>query len=167
MKSQVLFMFRGGETSRFHTLRTIQQDNVAQHSFGVAHLCQLINPQCSKNLILAALEHDLAEQVTGDMPAPSKRELGVSLRMSELEDEILHRAGFGVPLTEEEARILKLADCFQGMLFCIRERSLGNRGVEAVFGRYRGYVLEKLRVNEDSWITLFDQLWKDAENGQF
>lgn len=170
MRNKLLFMQRGGEVVRFHTLRTIQQDNVAQHSFGVAWLCHLLTEgHCSKSLILGALAHDLAEHQVGDMPAPTKRELGVSLQMARLEDEILHGAGFSFALTEEELRIMKLADCFQGMLFCARERSLGNRGVEVVFGRYRSYVEEKIKMRgiEQEVLSTVDSLWEAAKHGEF
>ena len=169
MRDKILFVMRGGETTRFHTLRTIQEDNVAQHSFGVAWFCHLLlDGFADSTLLLAALAHDLAEQVVGDMPAPIKRELGVTMKMAELEDSILKNAGFEFVLTEEQKRIMKLADCFQGMLFCVRERSLGNRGVDMVFSRYRGYVSERLTLRsvEQNVFTTMDGLWKEAQHGE-
>lgn len=169
MRDKILFMLRGGEVQRFHTLRTIQEDSVGYHSFGVAWLCHLLEPAARKELILAALAHDLAEQEVGDTPAPTKLALGISESMGKLEDSILRREGFGVDLSHGEKLVLKLADCFQGMLFCIRERSLGNRGVELVFVRYRGYVTG--RINHAGWyeadnmLDAMDKLWEDAKNG--
>ena len=169
MKNKILFVMRGGETGRFHTLRTIQQDNVAQHSFGVAWFCHLLmDGQADSTLLLAALAHDLAEQVVGDMPAPAKRELNVTIKMAELEDDILRKAGFEFILTDEQRRIMKLADCLQGMLFCIRERSLGNRGVDPVCTRYRSYIegITRIQGIEKEVVATMDNLWQEAKNGE-
>lgn len=168
MQSKILFMLRGGEVSRFHTVQTLKAESVGQHSFGVAWFCHLLNPDCSKELILAALAHDLAEQEVGDLPAPTKIKFGISESMGHVEDGILEGAGFGFELTREEKRLLKFADCFQGMLFCIRERSLGNRGVEVVFQRYREYVKERgpedgSKAHEILWSLT--SLWEMAKGG--
>jgi len=168
VQNKILFMLRGGEVSRFHTVQTLKQESVGQHSFGVAWFCHLISPQCRKELILAALAHDLAEQEVGDLPAPTKRKFKISESFGAVEDGILEEAGFGFELSDAEKRTMKFADCFQGMLFCIRERSLGNRGVEVIFQRYREYVKEKSPAEgtpEYQVLWEMTALWEAAKGG--
>lgn len=168
MRDQVIFMLRGGEVSRYHTIRTLQEDTVGYHSFGVAWFCHFLDPEARKELILAALAHDLAEQHVGDIPAPTKLEFGISESMGAVEDKLLDKAGFLFNLDSQEARVLKLADCFQGMLYCARERSLGNKGVTVVYDRYRSYVLQRLGVHTrgNEMLSIMDDIWKGAQNGE-
>jgi 5'-deoxynucleotidase YfbR-like HD superfamily hydrolase len=94
---------------------------------------------------MAALAHDLAEHVVGDVPAPAKRSLGIGKLYEAAEQRCLDDAGIGHysnNLSPWEYDILKLADCFEGMIFCLRERKFGNRNVDVIFGRYTSYVAE-------------------------
>lgn len=139
------FIRLGGLTKRYHTKHVIHENTVGHHSFGVAWLVQMLDPACRKELILAALAHDLAEQVTGDISSPTKRRFPVIADMiSALEGEVLEEHGchFEVQLTTPEKRILKMADCMDGMLYCISERSLGNISIMLVYQRYLTYVNE-------------------------
>ena len=61
-----------GDVTRFHTLRTIRQQSVAHHSWGVATLLLHVWPEAPASVLRAALWHDVAEIETGDMPAPIK-----------------------------------------------------------------------------------------------
>lgn len=168
MRDKILFMQRGGETTRYHTLMTLQRETVSSHSFGVAWFVYFLDPYCRSTVLLAALAHDLAEHQVGDIPAPAKRELGIGEQMNALEDRLLRAAGFNFELDLEEKRILKIADCAQGAMFCIRERSLGNRGVEVVFSRYMSYIAERsgLGKTETELVETLNQLWKDAQDGK-
>lgn len=131
----------GGSVQRFHTQRTIQAESVGKHSFGVAWLCYLLsdgNP--TMNLIINALSHDLGEWVTGDVPAPVKVARPDLRRiLAEAEEEAVP-ARLQPPLLESEGRTLKLADIFDGMLFCAEEKRLGNAGIVPTFEAYYSYV---------------------------
>lgn len=168
MKDQILFILKGGEVSRYHTIRTLQEETVAAHSFGVAWFVYMLRPSSCATLIMAALAHDLAEQYTGDLPAPSKRELGIGRQFGEFEDRLLRAQGLSFELDAEQSRILKLADCLQGMLFCIRDRSLGNRGVDIVCQRYQDYIQERLsgEPREQDVFNAMKQLWLEAIDGK-
>ena len=67
------FMWSGGETRRYHGFRMLQEDTVGHHSFNVACIIMAIRPDASATLLRAALKHDIAEHIVGDMPAPAKR----------------------------------------------------------------------------------------------
>ena len=149
MKQTLDFIIRGSEVTRYHTVRTIFPESVGEHSQMVALLCYLIDPSCSRELLVAALAHDLAEHVLGDIPAPAKRQFGIGEQVNELEDKLLADAGFDLQLTDEEWRILKFGDIFQGMIKCGREISLGNSKLRDVFDRYCSYAEERMPTGRE------------------
>ena len=140
MKYALDFIQAGADVKRFHTCLTLQSETVGHHSHGVAMLCLLLDPLAQRSLLTAALVHDLAEHVTGDIPSPAKRRYGIGEQVSELETTLLRSVGLSAPLLHpDDARTLKLADIFQGMLFCARELSLGNSRMRGVFNNYASY----------------------------
>ena len=141
LDARLRFVYDGGAVARFHTVRTIQVDSDARHSFGVAWIVTLLTEgRPSSELLLAALSHDLAEQTVGDVPAPAKRALGIGDTLNALEDRVLTEAGLFVPLSEEGQRTLKLADNLDGLMFCAQELRMGNKYVEEVGERYWSYI---------------------------
>jgi 5'-deoxynucleotidase YfbR-like HD superfamily hydrolase len=154
MRRRVEFFVHGAETLRYHTVRTIQSETVGHHSHGVAMYCILLGG--SDRTVRAALYHDLAEHILGDIPAPAKKQYGIGAVVNELEDKLLSDFGFGTELDEAEKRAMKLADIFQGMTFCIRERELGNRNMGVVFHRYCGYAEQHVLVGKER--EIFDTL---------
>jgi 5'-deoxynucleotidase YfbR-like HD superfamily hydrolase len=140
MKTQIEFMLYGSEVKRYHTLTTLREETVAHHSHNVAMLVLVLDPGAGVRLLEAALLHDLAEQVTGDIPSPAKREYGIGDQVDALEDRLLRESGWAYPaLLENEKRTLKLADIASGALFCLREMDLGNVRARIVFDRYISY----------------------------
>lgn len=157
MKDAIGFIVGGGEVRRYHTMFTIQQETVGHHSHAVACLVLLLNPEARRELLMAALYHDLAEQHTGDIPSPAKREYGIGEQVADLEMRLINAAGLTWPdLYESEERVLKLADLAHGALSCAREMSLGNRRMEAVFNRFMGYAKNMNLQNQEE--TLFDAI---------
>lgn len=146
LKKQLKLAMQGGGVKRYHTVDTIASQTVAEHSYGVAWLVYLLSGETpSAALLMAALSHDIAECRTGDIPAPAKRSLGISEQFATYENRVLDEAG--VPpwresLCEQELRILKFADTTELVLFCLREMSLGNRGMRRVARRGLGYLRE-------------------------
>jgi len=140
MKHTLEFIQAGADVKRFHTKLTLQTETVGHHSHGVAMLCLLLEPVSRRQLLVAALVHDLAEHITGDIPSPAKRRYGIGEQVSALEDELLRSVGLSMPmLNSDEKRTLKFADIFQGMLFSAREISLGNSQMREVFDNYVSY----------------------------
>lgn len=151
MKKKLKFIMDGGEVTRYHTVRTIQEETVGHHSFGVAMYCYLLC-QPSANLLIAALTHDLAEHMTGDSPAPAKKELGIGDMVNALEDRLLKEVGLNIELTEKEKRTLKFADIFQGMAFCVRELQMGNKNMDTIFWRYATYAKERYPEGDELYL---------------
>lgn len=130
LERRLAYIEQGGQVKRCHMIPTLKEQNVAAHSFGVAWWVWLLSHdnKPSVNLLMSALAHDLPEGETGDIPAPTKRRLGIGEVLAEWEAQT-DASGF-IPvfeLTECEVRILKLADCLELLQHCIRERTLGNR----------------------------------------
>jgi len=147
LKQQLEFMLYGSEVKRYHTVTTLREETVAHHSHNVAMLVLALDPGATAPMLKAALLHDLAEQVTGDIPSPAKREYGIGDQVDELEDRLLSESGWNYPgLTSNEKRTLKLADIASGALFCAREMELGNVRARIVFDRYMSYARSLLLV---------------------
>lgn len=157
MKTTLQFMLTGAEVARYHTVHTLQRETVGHHSHGVACVALLLSPSASRALLIAALMHDLAEQHTGDIPSPAKREYGIGEQVDKLERRLMLQAGLAYPeLSAADARTLKLADIAHGALFCVREMSLGNRRMAVVYERYMSYARQMLLVGLE--VELFDTI---------
>lgn len=150
MRNTLDFIIAGSEVVRYHTVTTLQRETVGHHSHGVACLVLLLEPLAGRELLIAALHHDLAEHQTGDIPSPAKREYGIGEQVDELEKRLMRLAGLPWPsLMPHDQRILKLADIAHGALFCVREMSLGNQRMLAVFNRYMSYAHQMLLVGRE------------------
>lgn len=159
MMPSIEFIYSGGAVKRYHTVQMIKEDSVAQHSFGVAWFCYLLSGGGpSATLLIAAMAHDLAEQYTGDLPSPAKRQLKIGAQFRQYEQEIEQNNGVRCLLSTEETRILKLADCMDGAARCAIELSMGNTHAKIIFERYISYVYEIGLV--DSEIFLIAELYK-------
>lgn len=150
------FAKEGGEVRRFHTFPLIGVNNVAEHSFGVAWVCVALagGPErCSKNLLLAALSHDLAEHRIGDVRADAKRRSAtLKNELDRLEEEELENHGMIFELGAEESVMLKMADNLDGLMFVVKEISMGNRSsmVQLAFRNYAKYVREMISIMPES-----------------
>ena len=119
-------LYDAGAVRRYHTNKTLKDQDLAAHSWGVAMIIREIMPG-NLMLIEAALTHDLAESVTGDIPYTGKRKHPLLKTASEdAEREFDMVNGTLVQLTPIEARCLAWADMFECYLFSIREVEMGN-----------------------------------------
>ena len=154
LKESLKFILDGSEVSRYHTVRTLQTETVGHHSHGVAMFCCLLCTP-SANLLRAALVHDLAEHVLGDIPSPAKKKYGIGEQVNDLEKELLKSVGMDVNISANEARTLKMADIFQGMTFCLREIQMGNEKMREIFFRYACYAGDLIpRGKESDMMTI-------------
>lgn len=121
-------VFQGGTVVRYHTTPMPIRQNVAEHTFGViAILFELCYP--TQELIRAALHHDIAEKVTGDIPYSAKRRFPALDKASlDAEAEVNTLWQLNTHLTPEERQLLKLADMLELVHFCYCQRKLGVRG---------------------------------------
>lgn len=129
MYEHVAFRFDASWVKRFHAKHTIITETLGQHSHTVAMIVQQVFPQCSKRAILAALEHDLPEFITGDVPAPAKwASPQLDEALSGIEREVILKHGLFSceELDAPERALLKWADMAALVMFCMQEVRLGN-----------------------------------------
>lgn len=165
MIDRISFMRRATLVRRYHQEFTHETDTVGKHSAGVALFVDLIDPEASKDMIMAALSHDLGEVVLGDIPAPTKRQLPIEARevINKIEDKALEDMGYHYvnKLSEGEHLLLKLADYCDGLSYCTEEVARGNRAMKYVGDNYKKYLIDLIaKVNPvtHSWSSRADQV---------
>jgi hypothetical protein len=124
---RILDRLRGSSVERWHIVNTSKSQNVGDHSFNVAHiameLCVLIRrEEWIPDVAVLALEHDLEEVFTGDIPTCAK------------EDK-------GWPYSVAPSAIIKIADFIEAMVF-IGEYHVDRHGERV----YRDYQAKYLRM---------------------
>lgn len=151
-----------GNVKRYHTHELLKEEKVGQHTFNMLNILMIVTDRnLSRNLMMAALVHDMGEYETGDIPSPVKR---ASPELKPILDDIEDRAmraahvGFYPQLTPWEHKLLKFADNLDGLLKIIDELKLGNKTVRWVGERYLSY----LRTMEDLGPTM-NSLVDEAE----
>jgi 5'-deoxynucleotidase YfbR-like HD superfamily hydrolase len=169
LRNKLLFIRDGGHTTRFHSEPRIEPEKVGQHSFGVIWLLWLLSGgTASAALLMHGARHDLAEHVTGDIPAPTKHELGIGGLVEDYENLLLEAQGLALPpLTPDEEDLLWLADRFDGMLSCCREMAMGNKFAAKCFHNWRTYLdgqpqrWQHRPIAVALYATIFD-LWEES-----
>jgi 5'-deoxynucleotidase YfbR-like HD superfamily hydrolase len=135
----------------------------------VAVLCYLLaDGGPSVSLLMAALTHDQAEQVDGDVPLPTKCKIpGLRAALEAMEQAVLKEYGFEFALTEVEKRALSIADALDGMLYCCHEAALGNR--TTLRGVYAAWLAaleayEPLTALEAEVISAVETIWEESND---
>lgn len=185
LSDKLHFIRKGRVTRRYHTQRMHDHQRVDAHSFGVAVIADLITPGKSAEdaaaLFRASLYHDLAEHVTGDMPAPFKRALDIRHRVGVYEDELMERVGLNLPpMSSVLERALKIADAAEGCFHCIEEARMGNFDISWVFRNFWDYCIKEQKMGmrgqgvPDAWHIAESQLsvhirqeWTDITGEEF
>lgn len=146
----------GGLVVRYHTTPTLRSQNVADHSYGVAQLVRVVSEgQCSSACVFAALDHDLGELDTGDMPAQVKwANPRLAQELRSVESAVEARWDWNHDLSPEEHKLLKICDMLELVLYCHEERRLGNRAVDVIFHHGTTYLLSKFDLENEYPIAL-------------
>lgn len=124
--SNFSILYKASRVKRWHTQQTIKEQNLAHHQWGVALIIMEILPG-SYNALRAALTHDLAESVTGDIPYFAKRSFPMLGKEADKEERKFNiRHDIHTYLTEEEQACLRWADMAEAFLFACEEVDMGN-----------------------------------------
>ena len=106
--------------NRYHTvpLGGLRQ-TVGAHSYAVVVLLDQLWDNCSKNLLLSALYHDVPEIVLGDIPATAKWSYpDVQKVFKKAEQKIMKDLDIDFVLTDRELNRLKMADMLELVMYC-------------------------------------------------
>lgn len=150
LAGNVVGLLQLGQTKRWHTQTVLKEQTVAQHVYNMMWLVYAMTEgRPSQALLLATLQHDAGEQVTGDMPGHTKRNVpGLDEAMDKLESDYLDALGVDISVPErlgdEEAKVLALADCMEGWLYALKEFGLGNTELRYAAIRYKAFTTQAL-----------------------
>ena len=126
-------VLRAQYVGRWGMVNTSRDQSVAEHSYNVAMIVRdfCVAVDCrSDRLIVAALEHDAHEVVTGDVPTPTKRRLrGAGIDV----DSVFETPNSVKNLTPEEKHLLKLADITEAYWF-LDENGVGRHAKAVKLG---------------------------------
>lgn len=127
LMERLLTTREAGCVQRYHTARVTAQ-SVADHTYGVINLILVLSEGTpSVELLKAALWHDAAESVTGDLPAPFKRlDPVLTKRLTIMEDKFLYDTGLDAAISSEELVVLKWADILELIMYCGEQTLVGN-----------------------------------------
>ena len=106
--------------NRYHTvpLGGLRQ-TVGAHSYAVVVLLDQLWDNCSKNLLLSALYHDVPEIVLGDIPATAKWSYPeVQKAFKKAEQKVMKDLDIEFVLTDRELNRLKMADMLELVMYC-------------------------------------------------
>lgn len=108
-------ILRAHHIKRWTIVNVVNNQSLAEHTFNVTMIARAFAKALKvpdDNLIKAALEHDLSEIVTGDLPTPTKRRM---VELGSAPDDI-----WPTPtrdLNETERKVLKMADIVDAIHF--------------------------------------------------
>ena len=154
-------ILQAGNVTRFHNSIGMDKQKNSEHQWETALVLQHIYPNCSKELLLAALTHDSAEYHTGDIPFPIKQaspELKVTL--DKLEEEWEKQHGVYFELNDEEKYFLKIADTFSGMWYCILQVREGKINARRPFRKWSDFANNHLDNGTSFDISRADTLFR-------
>jgi len=118
--------------------------SVAQHSVVVEDICAFIQPGLNPQWRLAALLHDAAEYVIGDMISPFKAALGYDYRSFEARLERAIHIRFGLPpdISPDIQALIKSADRACAFFEAVQLAGFTAAEAEHLFGKPpKGYTL--------------------------
>ena len=121
-RKALVLRLTGGAVKRYHTIPIIGTQTVAEHSYRVAAILRYIDPGAD---VQNALDHDVAEVITGDLPFGVKKinpEVKQSIRG--VEQHVLEKHGITIPYNDE---MLHIADLLEMGLFGTDQAELGNK----------------------------------------
>ena len=149
--SPLYWLLRGGSTRRYHTEGVAIQQDVAQHTWRVQVILLHLWPNASPELLKAALYHDAAEGLTGDIPAPVKRDPALKAAIGTLERGFLAHLGLTdeCRLTDEEKARLKCADYLELVWTCSEQEGRAARRIAAKGAEYVLEATARLRCVKD------------------
>lgn len=158
-------LYPTGRVKRWHTT-DLPAQTVGHHAWGVALIVARIYPrphEVPSKLLLAALTHDCAEHVSGDIPSPA-RKLHPELNMviAGIERRYRNEADIEFELTDREKAILKWADTLECCLYAEHQANMGITQARVVMYRAKAY-LKDLGFPTSEARDLYEEIFDNGE----
>ena len=148
--------FAGG-VARYHGRAGIRTQTNADHSWGVSVIMQHFYPDCSKEMLLSCLYHDIPEYITGDIPGPLKRKHPkLKAEIAKIERGVFRQLGITYKLTAKEEKILKVCDLLELVLYLEMLHKEGNILVGPLICKSIGFMWELKRYFSPALQKYFD-----------
>lgn len=131
MSDPILRALEGGAVKRCHVIPHHGHYDVAQHTWRMLIILDILHPDASSALRRAVLWHDVAERWTGDTPTVAK-EIYPPLKSALAQATAAAEKVAEIPapvLTPLEADWLKALDWLEFLIWCDDQLSLGNVGL--------------------------------------
>lgn len=106
-------LLRSGKVKRWHSNPDMNHsgENLAEHQWTVTQFVLFFKPDASRELLIAALHHDVGELVAGDLGFDFKKQAPqFAAKHAAIEGTARGEIVSGQQLTAEDMTILKLAD---------------------------------------------------------
>lgn len=145
--------------------------SVAQHVLVVEEIASALNPDWPRSWRLAALLHDAAEYVIGDLISPFKNAIGLDYKSFELRllDAIYQRFAVPLPLPDDVTAQIKRADRIAAYFEATRLAGFDANEAESFFGEppslpstlerdLRGLAADAPHVTQISFLARFHLL---------
>ena len=131
-KFQIQDLLRLQDINRWTVVATTKQQSIAEHTFNVVMIVRAVAKEAGlpdEDLIKMALEHDIDEIITGDIPTPGKKEIEKEYHFKfDSGGKNMNKA------TTDERHILKVSDLIEAYVFIL----------EYGVGRYAKFTVDEL-----------------------
>lgn len=131
ISTQVLRAREGGAVKRVHTIPWIGEYTVAQHTFGMLMLLDLLHPAIASRIVKYILWHDIAERWTGDAPGGLRYfDEDVRKNFKLAEKEVIEKFEFPTVALDEDGKAwVRSLDQLEFWLACHDQEAMGNQNV--------------------------------------
>lgn len=131
-----------GDIKRYNHRRKLKEESVAEHVFFVSIFCLRVmasldlSAEEQRQVMVGATLHDVAESATSDIPHDVKEKYeGIKSCIDEVEKDYINKHWSKYKSEVEEQteivhNIIKLADAYSVLQYCINENELGNNSNE-------------------------------------
>lgn len=135
---------------RYHTVAMqAERQTVGAHSYAVSILIDQLWPDSSKQLIMAALYHDVPEIILGDIPATAKWSYPeIHQAFEKAEQKVMKELDLNFVLSNDEKNRLKMADVLELVLYSHRHSNQSEQ-MKVIMHTGINYLYKKFSDNSD------------------